>query len=116
MSFKTYLLDEIIRSKRDRLERERQTLLAQVKRWLDDYGGQYGIRSAYIFGSLTRPDRFTETSDVDIAVEQIDPEVFFTVISLLVTALGREVDLIKLDQCHFAHRIREAGILWTKMP
>ncbi|MGK7901542.1 MAG: nucleotidyltransferase family protein [Hormoscilla sp.] len=88
MSFNTDLLDEIIRSKRDRREQERQTLLAQVKQWLDDYGSQYGIGRAYIFGSLTRPDRFTETSDVDIAVEQIYPEEFFTVISLLVTALG----------------------------
>ncbi len=116
MPFNSYLLDEIRAARRDRLEQERQTLLAQVKQWLDDYGSQYGICRAYIFGSLTRPDRFTETSDVDIAVEQIDPENFFTVISLLVTALGREVDLIKLDQCHFAHRIRETGRLWTKMP
>ncbi len=34
-------------------------------------------------------------------------------ISILSYYLGREVDIILLKNCHFAHRIREEGILWT---
>jgi hypothetical protein len=50
---------------------------------------------------------------VDIAVENINPELHFDAISILSYYLGREVDIILLKNCHFAHRIREEGILWT---
>jgi predicted nucleotidyltransferase len=114
VTFNTYLLDEILAHRQDRLEHERQLVLDRVIQWLEAFGIQYGIHRAYLFGSLTRPGRFKETSDVDIAVEQMNPEDFFTVLGLLAEAIGRETDLVQLDKCHFANRIRQTGILWTK--
>ena len=112
--FNTYLLDEaLIRSKKA-LEEERQLTLDQVKQWLEVNGKRYGIEKAYIFGSLICPNRFTKKSDVDLAVESIEPEHMFMAMTALAEALEREVDLVELFKCPFAHRIRQEGILWTK--
>ncbi|MGH2416418.1 MAG: nucleotidyltransferase family protein [Microcystaceae cyanobacterium] len=116
MSFNMEILEQAIAHRCYTQEQERQKILAQVYHWLDTVGSQHGINQAYIFGSLTRPGRFTETSDVDIAVVGKLPEERFTLMSLLAATLGREVDLIELDQCHFAQRIRQRGLLWTKTP
>lgn len=114
MSFDTNLLDQLLAHRYTSLEQERQAVLAQVHQWLEDFGSSYGIHQAYLFGSMIRPGEFKETSDVDIAVEEMNPEAFFSAISFLSTATGREVDLIELRRCHFAHRIRQQGDLWTK--
>ena len=76
---------------------------------------EYGIETAYIFGSATRPYKFHQNSDVDLGVEEIDPIAHFSAISLLSAYLEREVDIIRLDSCHFAHRIRSTGILWKRI-
>ncbi|MDJ0634973.1 MAG: nucleotidyltransferase domain-containing protein [Xenococcaceae cyanobacterium MO_188.B29] len=116
MSFNTYLLDRASAYRRDTQEQQRQQILAKVINWLETVGHQQGIERAYIFGSLTRPGDFTEASDVDIAISGKLPAEFCTLMSLLSTTLGREVDLIHLEKCHFSDRIREKGILWKKMP
>lgn len=87
-----------------------------MKQWLTVNGNKYDIEQAYIFGSLIRPVRFTQQSDVDLAVEAIAPENLFVAMTALAEAIGREVDLIELSKCSFAHRIRQEGIVWTKMP
>lgn len=113
---KTYLLDEALIRRKKALEKERQLTLTQVKQWLEANGKRYGIEQAYIFGSLICPNRFTKKSDVDLAVESIEPEHMFMTMTVLAEALEREVDLIELSKCPFAHRIRQEGILilWTK--
>jgi predicted nucleotidyltransferase len=112
-AFPTPELDKILKERDIQREQERQTLLAKTQHWLDENGVEYGIDRAYIFGSVTRPYKFHPGSDVDIAVENINPELHFNAISILAEYLGREVDIILLKNCHFAHRIREQGILWT---
>lgn len=114
--FNTSKLDQIIRDRLVKLEKERQFLLDKTVTWLDKFGTKYGIKKAYIFGSVTKQNKFTESSDIDIAVEQINPEDFFFVISIVSEYLEREVDIIVLNKCHFAHRIMETGILWTPIP
>lgn len=111
---KTYLLDRVLAERRETLEQERSRVLAQVLRWLSEQGSQYGIDRAYVFGSVSRPGLFTATSDVDIAVEGMEPEHFFAALGALVTELGREVDLVVLNKCPFADRIRQEGVLWTR--
>ena len=112
--FSTSRLDQILGDRSLQNERERQDLLRKVMKWLDEYGWQHGIQTAYIFGSLTRPQRFHQNSDIDIAVEQINSDDFFSVISFISEATEREVDVIELNKCHFANRIRQSGILWTR--
>jgi hypothetical protein len=114
--FNTYLLDEAIIRRKQALERERQITLEQVKQWLSTNGSKYNIDRAYLFGSLIRPGRFTLQSDVDVAVESIEPEDLFMAMTALSEAVGRDVDLLELVKCPFAHRIRQEGVLWTKTP
>jgi predicted nucleotidyltransferase len=114
--FNTAKLDEILANKRFRLEKERQFLLNKTLEWLDKFGTEYGIEQAYIFGSVTESNRFHDQSDIDVAVEQVNPEYFFSAISVLSEHLGRDVDIIRLNQCHFSDRIRQQGIPWTKTP
>ena len=110
----TYLLDRVLIERKEALEAERQLTFKQVKEWLEANGKRYGIEQAYIFGSLIRPHRFTQKSDIDLAVESIEAEHMFMAMTALVEALGREVDLVELCKCPFAHRIRQEGVLWTK--
>ena len=114
MAFDTYLLNEAIARRRAIEEHERQATLTQSLHILDKLASRYGISRAYIFGSITRPGQFRPDSDVDIAVEIATPEHFFEAMSVFALTLGREVDLIELEKCHFAHRIQEEGIEWTK--
>jgi uncharacterized protein len=112
--FDTHLLNAALMRRRQENERQRLIVLNQVTEWLDARGADYGIDQAYLFGSLTRPNGFTEESDVDIAVEPIEPDRFFTVMGALTELVGRDVDLVELSKCHFADRIRQKGIVWKK--
>ncbi|WP_206043966.1 nucleotidyltransferase domain-containing protein [Geitlerinema sp. P-1104] len=113
MSFNTDTLDRILKEQALQNENKRQDVLKSVKHWLDDHAATYGVERAYIFGSLTRPHQFKSHSDIDIAVEQVDAEGIFMMISFLMTDMNRDVDVIELRKCHFADKIRETGILWT---
>lgn len=112
--FNTAKLDKILLNKRFQREKERQLLLNKTLEWLEEFGAKYRIEQAYIFGSVTEPNRFHDQSDIDVAVEQINPKDFFSAIGLLSEHLARDVDIIQLNQCHFANRIRQQGIPWTK--
>jgi predicted nucleotidyltransferase len=56
-----------------------------------------GAKEVYVFGSASkgqmRPD-----SDVDLAVSGLPPEVFFRAMGIASRALGRQVDLVDLDE------------------
>ena len=112
--FDTSILDAALAERKARNEVERQQVLAKTLRLLDELGPSYKIERAYVFGSIIKPGHFHANSDVDIAVEQIDPLRFFEAMSEFFNRLEREVDLIELDKCHFAHRIREKGRLWER--
>ncbi|MGK7933873.1 MAG: nucleotidyltransferase family protein [Microcystaceae cyanobacterium] len=112
-SFSTSKLEQSLRKTRLKNEKNRQALLNKTIKWLEQYARQYHLNCVYIFGSVTRPHHFNQRSDIDLAVETINPDYFFLVISLLSEYLEREVDLIHLKHCHFAERIRQTGIQWT---
>jgi predicted nucleotidyltransferase len=75
--YPTPILDAAIARRQQQDEQQRQVTLSQIWTWLNEFGAIYGIPQAYVFGSVTRPHRFTDYSDVDIAVESIHPELFF---------------------------------------
>jgi len=112
--FDTSLLDAALERQRKDRERERQRVIKRILRLLDQWGPDYGIQRAYLFGSVARPGRFRPDSDLDLAVEQIDHLVFFKAIGEFSSEIGRPVDLVELEQCHFADKIRQEGIPWTQ--
>ena len=71
------------------------------------------IEQVVVFGSLSKPGRFGELSDVDIALEMAPRGVSVCqLISLLSEFLGRRVDVVLLGECRFAEKIRREGELW----
>lgn len=113
MPFDTSVRDKAIARRSDRLESERKRLLAQTCALLESHCSRYGIRSAYIFGTLARPRRFHERSDVDIAIETSRHELLTEAIGRFSLLLDRDVDLVDLATVPFADRIRREGIEWT---
>lgn len=66
-----------------------------------------------VFGSLVKPGRFCETSDVDVALEHEPAGAsIYQLTSLLAEHLGRPVDIVLLPECRFRDRIRREGELW----
>jgi predicted nucleotidyltransferase len=112
--FDTSVLDEALAARAAAWEQERLSTLARLEELLEEAGERFGLQQAYIFGSLARPGRFTDRSDVDVAVVELPSEAFFPLAAFLSIGVGRDVDLIELEKVHFADKIRRDGILWTR--
>jgi len=71
--------------------------------------GQYDVGEMLLFGSSADPQK--QSSDIDLAVEGIAPEEFFTFYGDLFFHLSRPVDLIDLrNDTKFNSLIRREGI------
>ena len=71
-------------------------------------------RRMYQWGSLLDRTRFSEISDIDIAVEGLaGPEEFFTALGIAMEGTGVPVDVVELEKVppDVAERIRERGAL-----
>jgi len=66
-----------------------------------------------VFGSLGKPYRFTDTSDIDIALNT-EPSgmTVYQLTGLLAEQMGRPVDVVLLSECRFRDRIAKEGELW----
>ncbi len=115
MPFSTHRLDEILRRKREALEVARKELLLKLKAILTRLYEQHYFENAIIFGSLLKAHAFRENSDLDIAFTGLADENFFRCMSILSSGLGRDVDIIQLEQCSFKEKIMREGIEWTKI-
>ena len=113
MAFPTPLLDARLAREKEQNEADRQQLLASAIEWLRAHGETYGITHGYIFGSVTQSGRFTRTSDIDIAVDTWDTGNICGLMGYLSLHLNRDVDIVPLDQCHFADKIRRLGLAWS---
>jgi len=72
---------------------------------------EFGAREVYVFGSAAT-GTMREDSDVDLAVSGLPPGVFFKALGRAADALGRELDLLDLDQENpFTRYLREEGEL-----
>jgi predicted nucleotidyltransferase len=112
MSFPTPLFDQKINQQRQQNERDRQQLLQQALDWLTHHAARFEIQQGYVFGSVTQPGKFRADSDIDVAIASINEGDPFGLIGYLSLELNRDVDIVPLDQCHFADKIRRTGILW----
>lgn len=112
--FDTSFLDQHVAQRQQQEEAERQIVLQTALSWLLVHSQDFGVQKGFLFGSITQVGHFHDSSDVDIAVESLSLGNPFGLISTLSTVLDREVDLVALDQCHFAKKIRHTGIAWTQ--
>lgn len=96
----------------DARERERIRVLGCVRECLVDLLPA-GTR-VWIYGSLTRPGRFHDASDLDLALEDDDGR--FNLVHLmneLSRRTGRSVDLCRLSETRLAAAIQREGERWT---
>lgn len=66
---------------------------------------KYGARRVVLFGSFARGTT-TERSDVDLAVESLLPEGYFTAIADLTGLLDTPVDLVEIEKAPQSLRTR----------
>lgn len=98
----------------ERLQR-RENLRAQVRQQLWQALSQFlPGQTVVLFGSLTAPRKFAETSDVDLALAA-EPATLslYQLTSLLAERLGRRVDVVLLPECRFRDKILREGETWT---
>jgi predicted nucleotidyltransferase len=67
----------------------------------------------FVHGSLTKPGKFTDQSDIDVALEY-EPSgmTIYQLTSLLSEDMGRPVDVLLLEECRFKDKILREGELW----
>ena len=109
--FCTDLLDLAIQKERAAREKTRMAMLIDLRRGLGS--SPVALREAFVFGSVTRPFAFSAHSDIDVAVHALDPRDYFCLKSYLEGELVREVDLVEIESCRFAEKIRRTGLRWT---
>lgn len=112
--FSTHLLDRALTKARESRERGRQKRLAEVFQALGKLSEHLPFEEAYIFGSLAKPYRFLDDSDVDIAFVGLDDKDFFHAVAFLSRELDAEVDLLQLEGHPLAERIVREGIRWRR--
>ena len=95
-AFDTSIRDRALRQQRERLEKERRALLDVVEKTLNEIREKYGIREAYITGSLLQSHRWYPFSDVDVAVGGCSQHVL-SIMGELEDATDKDVDVIDLD-------------------
>ena len=75
----------------------------------------FGAQSVYLFGSLV-DGRFHLRSDIDLAVEGLEPRLYFKALSKVYNVSGGfEVDLVPLEDCTFRETVLQEGkLLYAK--
>ncbi len=112
--FPTHIWEQALAQQRERREQRRQELLRAVSEALTELSRQIAFEEAYLFGSLTQPDRFYEGSDVDIAFVGLRDDDFFQALAFLSRRLATNVDIVQLEKHSRREQILQEGTRWTK--
>ena len=81
---------------------------------VSEIAAQVNPRRIYQWGSLLNRDRFSEISDLDIAVEGVSgPAEFFRILGIAMNGTTLPVDIVELEEvpADVAERIRKQGAL-----
>jgi predicted nucleotidyltransferase len=105
---------ESLKAKRESCEKERKATLRQVQTALKTLAKDYSWDELYIFGSVLKAGRFSGKSDVDIAVKGLNKFKHYSFVGEISALLGREVDVIRLEDCHFSDSIVSRGMKYSE--
>ena len=114
VGYVTALLDEIIEKKRKGQEELRLHVIEKILAILDRLSGEIAFEEAYLFGSVTKPFRFSEISDIDIGFIGLDDRHFFRVMSCISEETGCDVDIVQLEEHRLEDKIKRGGIRWRR--
>jgi len=113
-AFDTHLLDQGLLRRRELREKRRKERLEEVFHVLKELSDEVPFREAYIFGSLAKPFRFFDDSDIDIAFVGLKDEDFFQTMAFLSRKLASDVDVIQLEEHPLEEKIMREGIRWMR--
>ena len=95
----------------ERITKRRELVRARLEETIAELLAGCGV---WVYGSVLRPGRFEEHSDVDLALERLpEGKSLWLVQSLVSERVGREVDVCLLDETRLAAKIRATGQRWT---
>jgi predicted nucleotidyltransferase len=81
----------------------------QDRQAIRELAAKYGVKRVLLFGSAARHD--VGYRDIDLAIDGIRPQDFFTFYGELLTRLSLPVDVIDLSRSsRFTQMIREEGV------
>jgi predicted nucleotidyltransferase len=109
-----FLLDEVIEKNRKRQEELRLWVIEKILSAIDKLSEEIAFKEAYLFGSVTKPFRFSERSDIDIGFIGLDSRGFFKAMSYISNEAGRDVDIVQLENHRLAAKITKGGIRWRR--
>lgn len=70
--------------------------------------------AVWVYGSLVKPGRFHEWSDVDVAFESLPARMTLEYLQSLLSAdVGREVDVCPIDRTRLKPMIKGSGKRWN---
>ena len=95
-------------------EKMRITVIQQINKALNRLDKKYHWDEVYLFGSVAQKGKFRRNSDIDIAVQGLDKLEHYAFIGEISDLLNKRVDVILLEECHFADSIKERGIKWSR--
>jgi predicted nucleotidyltransferase len=109
------LWKQLSRERAEAVEAERQQVFKSVCRALTILSEHYDWEEIFIFGSVTKPTRFSSRySDIDIGVRGLNKFLHYRFVGEISMLLDRDVDVVRLEDCPFAETIINRGIRWTK--
>ncbi len=110
MAFDFSVFKDALQKKQAFNEIKRKELLQKVINTLKEMAKRYGLSEAFVFGSIVKEKKFSEDSDLDVAVLGLKGELFLKFMAEISSIIGRDVDVIELERCRFAKRILKEGI------
>ncbi|MDR4499698.1 MAG: nucleotidyltransferase domain-containing protein [Candidatus Scalindua sp.] len=110
--FKMQKIKEAYQRKDAEREKLRIKTLQNVCNILGKLSEEVQFEDAYIFGSVLEENRFSEHSDVDIAFLGLDRDELFYVTSYISGKIGRNVNIIHLEDISFKDKILMEGLRW----
>lgn len=108
------IFNRLCRKKAEKAENKRRRAVEEVMKALEILKREIPFENAYIFGSAARPYHFRETSDIDIAFEELDEDMIFFVTGFLSNHLEQNVNVVQLEDVPFKEKIKKEGLRWTK--
>lgn len=77
-----------------------------------DIAEEYGAKRLWLFGSMLDPHPSIEPNDIDLAVEGVCPEKFYSFYGELLMRLPKPVDLVDMaDDLPVVLDVKETGVI-----
>jgi len=113
-SFDISIWERGLIARRHARERRRLQTVDKVLNAIEHLSHTYQWDDLYIFGSAAKTERFGNASDIDIGIAGLDKFLHYRFIADLSRRIEREVDVVRLEECHFTDAIKTRGIRWKK--